>query len=97
MAILLASYGTISRGAATCETNEILFMNKCFCAPGWKPKVADGSKVQCLDPVLEIGGCSCKPEELKDRSFVRDFKVSITPNANYRCKYQPALSINVVF
>tara|TARA_B110000090_G_C13368567_1_gene441056 strand:- start:740 stop:1927 length:1188 start_codon:yes stop_codon:yes gene_type:complete len=46
--------------AADCkiELNEISFMGKCFCKPGWESS-ADRPSLKCDKPLLEHGNCQC--------------------------------------
>ena len=65
---------------STCKQNEILFMNKCWCEPGWESSSKE--ILQCDQPVLKHDDCLCEPDD-KSRLFLKNN--SWEHSKGYRC------------
>ncbi len=52
-----------------CGKNEINFLGKCFCEPGWESKSA--TVQDCTVPIMENGFCECEYKDL-DRLFLKN-------------------------
>lgn len=61
----------VSSGTKTCKEHEILFMEKCWCEPGWESSSDNEEKLQCDKAVLKHDDCDCLPEDTK-RAFLTD-------------------------
>lgn len=73
-----------------CNQYQILFMNRCFCMPGYESKVQSSNDVNfihCSEPILKIDDCICKAD---DRSFIFNYSISALQfrkeGDNYRCE-----------
>ena len=60
------------------EENEILFMDRCWCRPGWESSVKRPS-LKCDKPVENHGDCHCGPKD-RHTGEVSPFKDSMTWN-----------------
>lgn len=70
-----------------CKVNEINFLDKCFCEPGWESKSTE--VLDCTLPILENGGCDCEPLDL-ERNFLKNeswFHHSMDYRCNGLCKW----------
>ena len=73
------------RSLITCNKNELKFMGKCFCEPGWEATniTLNGiAQSSCNSPILNIGGCDCEPQDTT-RSFL--YNSSWFHHTGYRC------------
>ncbi len=79
LAILLICLGRglSSEYRNTCGQNQVLFLGKCWCEPGWEPP-------DCVKPVLTNGDCDCLSSSPNDRSFLTN--TSWTHPKGYRCE-----------
>lgn len=53
-----------------CGLNQILFLNKCWCKPGYDPYPSNSDGLVCNVTVIKIGPCICEPDKPNDRSFL---------------------------
>ena len=68
--LLFYSFGFMLKSFASssmiCNKNELKFMAKCFCEPGWEAtNITINGKVHksCNSPILRVGGCECEPQD----------------------------------
>jgi hypothetical protein len=84
VAVLLCSSGLLAFEYATkCKKNEVLFLHRCFCEPGWENASTDPKELDCSVPILQIGKCDCEPDD-KERSFLRN--ISWQHPLGYECQ-----------
>ena len=50
--------GTVNHNNCKTEHNEISFMTKCFCKPGWTSSI-ERPALQCDKPLYKVGDCDC--------------------------------------
>jgi len=83
LAILLLSAIGAQRSASTlqCDSSEVLYLNKCFCKPGYE-RDKQGSAI-CSVPLLRNGDCECDPENKNRDEILLDPKW--THKSGYRC------------
>lgn len=67
--------------ATSCKKNEVLFMHRCFCEPGWEN--SDPNGLNCSVPLLQVGNCECEPNDV-ERKFLKD--LSWQHPLGYRCQ-----------
>lgn len=60
---LSAVYSKLCKGE-----NQILFMNECWCKPGYEENSLHDS---CHSPILKIADCECEPLNV-DRNFLQN-------------------------
>jgi hypothetical protein len=84
VAVLLCSSSLLAFEYATkCKKNEVLFLHRCFCEPGWENASTDPKELDCSVPILQIGKCDCEPDD-KERSFLRN--ISWQHPLGYECQ-----------
>jgi hypothetical protein len=76
-AVLADDEKQLLRTSCNTDDNEVLFMGKCWCEPGWAPP-------DCKKPILTNGDCDCYPDKPNDRSFLKN--VTWTHPKGYRCE-----------
>ncbi len=67
--IVLLLIGCFGYGESVCKINEVHFMNKCFCEPGWES--SSPHILNCTVPVIDINGCYCEPHDV-ERTFLKN-------------------------
>lgn len=78
---ILVSFGQAFEYATSCQKNEVLFMHRCFCEPGWENSSPE--KLDCSVPLLKVGNCDCEPNDL-ERTFLKN--ISWQHPLGYRCQ-----------
>ena len=61
---------TDCNGSTTCGQNQVSFLEKCWCKPGFDPFPTNNDHLNCNVTVINIGPCSCEPDKPFDRSFL---------------------------
>jgi hypothetical protein len=69
--------------ATKCKENEVLFLHRCFCEPGWESASSDPKVLDCSIPILQIGKCDCEPNDI-DRKFLHN--ISWQHPLGYECQ-----------
>jgi hypothetical protein len=69
--------------ATKCKKNEVLFLHRCFCEPGWESASSDPKVLDCSVPLMQIGKCDCEPNDA-ERSFLRN--ISWQHPLGYECQ-----------
>ena len=54
-----------------CKMNEVKFLGKCWCEPGWESYPSWDGPLNCSKPILKIDNCDCEPGDLS-RSFLHN-------------------------
>eukprot|EP01031_Cornospumella_fuschlensis_P028119 gene28119-33953_t len=72
----------VSALETVCKLNEVLFMGKCWCEPGWEA-ASDTGSLSCSTPILKNGDCECEPNDVS-RSFLKNH--SWHHPTGYRCE-----------
>lgn len=67
-AVLFVLCGEV-RGSVVCKKNEVSFLNKCYCEPGWESKTVD--TLDCSVPIIENGDCECERDDI-ERKFLKN-------------------------
>ena len=71
-----------AQSAVICKKNEVNFLNKCYCEPGWESKTV--GTLDCSQPIIENGDCECERNDI-ERKFLKNESwfhpnVSVLPN-----------------
>ena len=69
--------------ATQCKKNEVLFLHRCFCEPGWECASKDPNVLDCSIPLYKVGDCECEPNDIS-RSFLKN--ISWQHPEGYRCQ-----------
>ncbi len=49
--------------------NELSFLKRCFCEPGWESSSPSSQPLNCSTPLLKHDECECDPADLKRASW----------------------------
>ena len=68
---MTANSNTVNSNGCKDSANEVSFMKKCFCKPGWVSSV-ERPGLQCDVPLHHIGDCTCGKKVGDDRIISKD-------------------------